>query len=144
MNDVQSWHSPDISRYVSAGVVIRDGKVLMARRNPDDFLGGTWELPSGRVEPGENIDDALVREVAEETGLQVRSIGTIVGTFDYLSRSGRPTRQVNFVVEVSDGPVRLTEHDAYAWVGLDDLRDMTISSETRSIVEAVLCEHVRP
>lgn len=102
------------------GAVIQHGTgVLLLQRPEDDFMGGILELPSGKVETGETLDAALVREVKEETGLDVSAIGDHLGTFDYLSGSGRKSRQFTFAVEVtSPEPVRLQEHDAYQWAPL--------------------------
>lgn len=58
-----------------AGAVVHDGQgrlLLVRRRNPP--AAGSWSLPGGRVEPGEESAAAAVREVAEETGLRVRSV----------------------------------------------------------------------
>lgn len=59
---------------VAAGVVIENGKVLLSRRKTDAHLAGMWEFPGGKVEPGEDPRDALVRELDEELG-----IATIAG-----------------------------------------------------------------
>jgi len=84
-------------------------------------MGGIYELPSGKVEPAEALDVALIREVEEETGLKVASIEQYLGSFDYLSGSGKKSRQFNFVVEVrATEPVRLTEHDEYQWALLTE------------------------
>ncbi len=63
---------------VAAGAVIRrgDGKVLLVRQVPeiDNYWKGKWILPGGRVEPGETIEEAVLREVEEETHLQIKLI----------------------------------------------------------------------
>lgn len=88
----------------------------LLQRPKADFMGGIFELPSGKVETGEELDTALVREVKEETGLEVTDIRDYLGSFDYMSGSGRGSRQFNFAVDVSaTEPIRLQEHDAYAW-----------------------------
>jgi 8-oxo-dGTP diphosphatase len=98
------------------GAVIQDGdRVLLLQRPVDDFRGGTWELPSGKVDPGEGLDGALRREVAEETGLAVASVSAYLGAFEYMSGSGKRTRQHTWAVAVEPGEIRLTEHDGYAW-----------------------------
>jgi len=56
---------------VTAGFVVRDGLVLLARRRPGDVRGGLWEFPGGMVEPGETPAQALARELSEELGIQV-------------------------------------------------------------------------
>ena len=98
------------------GAVIQAGeRVLLLRRPVDDFRGGTWELPSGKVEPDEGLDAALRREVAEETGLSVASVSAYLGAFEYTSGSGKRTRQHTWAVAVEPGEVQLTEHDEHAW-----------------------------
>ncbi|MEV6656466.1 NUDIX domain-containing protein [Nocardia fluminea] len=122
----------EIRRLVVGAVVVRHHRVLILRRRRSDFLGGRWELPSGVVEPGEALDEALVREVAEETGLEVTGVSDYLGDFDYLTGEGARTRQFTFVVEVAaTGPVTLTEHDAHLWTRLtgeppvsDEVREM--------------------
>jgi 8-oxo-dGTP diphosphatase len=105
-----------VEQPVVGAIVRRGGEVLLLKRPADDFMGGIWELPSGKVEPGESLDAALAREVAEETGLTVTGILAYAGSFDYQSGSGRRSRQFNFAVSVAGDQVRLTEHDAFAWV----------------------------
>ena len=55
--------------HVAVGVIIRDGRVLIARRPDTAHQGGLLEFPGGKVEPGETVQQALCREIAEETGL---------------------------------------------------------------------------
>lgn len=117
---------------VVVGAVIRDGNaVLLLRRPQTDFMGGIWELPSGKTEPGETLQAALIREVAEETGLQVTAITAYLGHFDYQSASGNHSRQFSFAVEVADPePVRLTEHDGFDWADLKGKLPVTDAVKT--------------
>ncbi len=96
-------------------------------------MGGIWELPSGKVEPGETLDAALTREVTEETGLTVTGILAYAGSFDYESGSGRKSRQFNFAVDVArPEPVKLTEHDAYAWTPVTD--DLPVTDAVKTLL----------
>lgn len=115
-----------VQQLVVGAVVAHDGRVLLLQRPADDFMGGIWELPSGKVDPGEALDEALIREVREETGLDVAGIRNYLGKFDYRSGSGKKSRQFNFTVDVVDPePVELTEHDAYTWTSLADQPPVT-------------------
>jgi mutator protein MutT len=59
---------------VSAAVIFRAGKLLIARRQPEAHLGGLWEFPGGKRELGETFEQCLVRELHEELGVMV-SVG---------------------------------------------------------------------
>ena len=56
---------------VAAGLVFRDGQLLVTQRRPGDHLGGLWEFPGGKVEPNETFEHCLVRELREELGIEV-------------------------------------------------------------------------
>ncbi len=57
---------------VAAGILIDDrDRVLLMQRLPGKHLAGLWEFPGGKLEPGETIDEALVRELDEELGIEV-------------------------------------------------------------------------
>ncbi len=119
----------DVAQLV-VGAIITDhaGKALLLQRPHDDFMGGIHELPSGKVDPGERLLDALAREITEETGLTVADIVRYLGHFDYTSGSGKLSRQFNFyVTTMTSEPVKLTEHTAYQWVPLTDEPPVTPS-----------------
>ncbi len=120
-----------IQQFVVGGVVCDGGDVLLLRRPGSDFMGGIFELPSGKVEPGEDLDAALVREVKEETGLDVTEISGYLGCFDYRSGSGKRSRQLNFTVDVAvPGPIELQEHDTYRWTPISGVLPVTDEVKT--------------
>ncbi|MBY8856068.1 NUDIX domain-containing protein [Nocardia sp. CA2R105] len=124
-----------IQQLVVGAVVQHDGKVLLLQRPEDDFMGGIWELPSGKVELGEALDQALVREVKEEAGLDVTAMSAYLGSFDYQSGSGKKSRQFNFAVNVADAdPVLLQEHGAYTWTALSE--EPPVTDAVRQVLAA--------
>lgn len=127
--------SAGIQQFVVGAVVQSQDEVLLLRRPADDFMGGLWELPSGKVEPGEALDAALIREVKEETGLEVSAIQRYLGSFDYTSGSGKASRQFNFAVEVTaTKPIVLQEHDVYQWARLDG--DLPVTDAVKTVLKA--------
>ena len=115
-------------------IIPRNGKVLVLRRKQGDYLGGIDELPSGHVEQGESVLQALRREVKEETGLTVTQIHRLDSQFDYLTGSGKKARQLNFVVDVEDSraKIALSEHSAYCWAGPKEVQALNLSEKTRN------------
>jgi len=124
-----------VQQLVVGGIVADGNVVLLLKRPADDFMGGIYELPSGKVEPGERLDDALVREVKEETGLDVSEIGSYLGSFDYTSGSGKKSRQFNFVLSVAaNEPVVLQEHDEFTWASL--AADLPVTDVVKQVFAA--------
>src|SRR5436305_512602 len=76
-------------------VVIHGGEVLLIRRGKEP-LKGRWLIPGGTVELGETLEEAVVREVREETGLEVRP-DEVVLVFDRIERQG-PVVSRHFVI----------------------------------------------
>jgi len=111
-------------------VAVQDHRLLMIRRGSEPGRG-LWSLPGGRVEHGETMAEAIVREVAEETGVAVM-VGAVI---DWVERIGDPTEGdnhhfviVNFSVTV-DGdvePVAGTDALEAAWVDLDAVSELDL------------------
>jgi 8-oxo-dGTP diphosphatase len=108
--------SEGIEKHVVGAVVHHAGAVLLLTRSVNDtFLPGIEELPSGGVEDGETLAQALDRELLEEVGFSAGTVETgFLATFDYVSGSGRLTRQFTVSVPLNDRVVVLSdEHSAY-------------------------------
>jgi 8-oxo-dGTP diphosphatase len=132
-----------VQQLVVGAVVQQHGDVLLLRRPTDEFMGGIFELPSGKVESGETLDVALCREVMEETGLEVSTLGAYLGHFDYLSGSGTKCRQFNFAVEVTAAAkVVLQEHDAYVWTPIND--EPPVTDAVKAVLAAFRSEGGSP
>jgi len=56
---------------VAAALIFRNGKILITQRRADTHLGGLWEFPGGKREPGETFEQCLVREIREELGIEI-------------------------------------------------------------------------
>jgi 8-oxo-dGTP diphosphatase len=112
----------DGARGLVRAVVLRDGDVLLVQRSPDeDLFPNVWQCPAGGQEPGETVEEALARELREETGLELVSARRIGSDLTWLERGGRVEwwEHHNFLVEIDGGDVRLSdEHQAFAWVPL--------------------------
>jgi len=58
---------------VGAAIIVEQGRILLGQRLEGSRLGGYWEFPGGKVEPGESVSECIEREVLEELGVQARS-----------------------------------------------------------------------
>lgn len=104
---------------VVGAVIVLDGKVLCAQRGPAGSLGGLWEFPGGKIEPGETPRDALVREIDEELRCEV-VVGDEVTTTSYDYDFGTVTL-TTFWCELVGGTPTLTEHAEVRWLPPSEL-----------------------
>ncbi len=118
---VEMANKDGIEKLVVGGIIKNENKFLILSRKQDDFMGGIDEIPSGKLESGETLFEGVVREVKEETNLDVVQIDGYVDFFDYLSGSGKKSRQYNFIVSVKDfNNIKLTEHDEFKWLDIKE------------------------
>lgn len=97
---------------VIAAVIQRQGRYLVCQRPAHKKHGLFWEFPGGKIEPGETMLEAAVRELQEELALSVRQIGTV-----HLSIGDQASGYiVNFVDVEADGDPLLLEHLALQWL----------------------------
>ncbi|MEU1298318.1 (deoxy)nucleoside triphosphate pyrophosphohydrolase [Streptomyces shenzhenensis] len=96
---------------VVGAALLDDGRLLAARRSAPPELAGRWELPGGKVEPGERPEDALVRELREELGVDAEVVARIPGEWPLKS----PYVLQVWTVRLRPGsaaPEPLQDHDA--------------------------------
>lgn len=106
---------------VVGAVIVRDGRVLAARRTRPVDLAGQWEFPGGKVEEGEELTAALVREIEEELSSTIDVIDEVVD-HDGPWRIGDKHVLRLFLAAVRSGePVAGSDHDVIRWLPASDL-----------------------
>ncbi len=109
---------------VTAGIIRgADGRILIAQRPPEGLLGGLWEFPGGKQEPGETLPECLRRELREELAIEV-DVGALFVVVKHAFTHFKITLHT-FVCQHTGGePQRLGVHD-FAWVNEADLLAQT-------------------
>ena len=97
--------------------IVRDGRVLAARRTFPAEAAGRWEFPGGKVEPGESPDAALVREVAEELSCAIEVTAWLPDEVAI----GDPHVLTVALARLVAGEPAPHEHDQVRWLGADEL-----------------------
>jgi mutator protein MutT len=100
---------------VTAAILKKDGKILLARRAPNKHLAGKWEFPGGKIEAGESPEQCLARELGEEFEI-VAKIGDFVceSIFHY-PEANRTIRLLAYEVAYVSGDFHLSDHDKIEW-----------------------------
>ena len=116
-------------------IVDGEGKYLLLQRSVNSKGNpAKWELPGGKVDEGESLEEALVREVEEETGL-VTEITGLIGTTESILKD---KKIVYVIMEGRGDEYRIAlseEHDDFAWVNPQDLRSYDISPTFRDFFD---------
>ncbi|MBQ2745994.1 MAG: (deoxy)nucleoside triphosphate pyrophosphohydrolase [Lachnospiraceae bacterium] len=95
--------------------------IFATQRGYGDFKGG-WEFPGGKIEEGETLQEALVREIKEELETEI-AVGELIDTIEY----DYPTFHLSmdcFWAEIVSGELVLTEHEAAKWLTKDELNSV--------------------
>src|SRR4051812_373020 len=123
---------PGMAQQVVVGAALLDGsgRVLVAQRRAPAALAGYWELPGGKVDPGESDSAAIVRECEEELGVTVELIDRIG---DDLSIGVHGILRV-WSARVVGGELRAIEHAELRWVSADALDDLDWMPADRPLI----------
>lgn len=120
---------------VAAGLIVREGHYLIARRKAGTHLGGLWEFPGGKREPGESLEDCLRRELREELGVDVTPpVHVRVIRHDYREK----TVELHFFrCTISRGEASALDCEEVRWVTPGELSDYEFPPADRPLIEAL-------
>jgi 8-oxo-dGTP diphosphatase len=121
---------------VAAAIILRQNRVLVARRATGQKMAGLWEFPGGKVEPGESAQSCIVRELQEELAITGHA-GAVLIT----NHHRYPGGAINLIAvqfDMNGDSLELTVHDAVEWVALDELLTLDLAP-----ADIPIAEHLR-
>ena len=139
MSDANNRRFPAHPLLGVGAIIVANGKVLLVERGKPP-LEGLWSLPGGLVETGERLEEAVAREVWEETGLRVTA-GSIATVFERImpDSDGRPEYHyvlVDFYCKVLGGDLRAGDDSRSAeWFELGALAHLPMTAGTREVID---------
>lgn len=123
---------------VVAAIIIKNDKVLIARRAAHKKMPGKWEFPGGKVEAGETPELALEREIYEEFGVQVQTKEFVhTNLYDYGSFK---IELMAFNTSYISGEFELTDHDRIEWVRPEMLESYDLTEADLPIIPFIVTD----
>lgn len=119
---------------VVAAIIKEKEKIFATQRGYGDFKGG-WEFPGGKIEEGENPQQALVREIQEELDTTVK-VGELLETVEYDYPNFHLTMYC-FWCEIVEGNLILREHEAAKWLSKGELYSVDWLPADRGLIEKI-------
>jgi 8-oxo-dGTP diphosphatase len=106
---------------VSAALIFRRGKLLIAQRHANAHLGGLWEFPGGKREPQETFEECLVREIREELGIEI-FVGSLFEEITH-AYAEKTVHLKFFICELLSGEPQTLGCAAFKWIEKPELAD---------------------
>lgn len=123
-------------KIIGVAVIWNDqSQILIDRRKPEGLLGGLWEFPGGKVEPGETIEACIEREIGEELGIKVE-VGDRLTVVDHTYSHFRVTLNVHHCRHLSGDPQPI-ECDEIRWVKVNELDHYPFPKANIHIIDAL-------
>lgn len=110
----------DFKVIVCGAILNKDNKILIARRKPQKKMGGLWEFPGGKLKWGEELTEALRREISEELGIKI-TVETLLHIKPYVYDHGA-VLILFYLCRYASGEITLKDHDRYEWCAADELK----------------------
>lgn len=126
-------------RITTAGIAIRNGRVLVGKRVEGGSLSGKWEFPGGKNRWGETLEDTLKREYDEELGVEVE-VGKEIFQYDFVNKDTQYHLKACLVDVLSDD-FRLLVHTETKWVDAEELITLSMGGSDNEIRSFILAEH---
>ena len=107
-------------------ILQKEDKILIARKKEGKPLAGYFEFPGGKIEKGETPEESLARELMEEMNIKI-DVKEYVGESIYDYGNGKVISLLGYISEIIDGEIKLSDHDRYEWVTLEEINNYKIA-----------------
>ena len=128
--------------HVSAAVIQRADTVLIGRRPEGKLLGGLWEFPGGKQDPGESMEACMRREIQEELGVDIQ-VGDLLGIFPHAYTHFKVNVHA-FQCLILSGEPQALDHDQLCWAALPDLGSYPMGKVDRLIANLLMADDHSP
>jgi 8-oxo-dGTP diphosphatase len=122
---------------VTAAIIIKEDKILIAQRSKEDKLSLKWEFPGGKLEYGETPQACLKREIMEELNLNIEVLGFMGSCiYDY---GARKIELMAYKAQIISGDLKLNVHHDAKWIRVNELKDYDLAPADVELAD-IICK----
>lgn len=121
---------------VTAGIIRKDNKILLAQRKPNSHLGYRWEFPGGKMEKGESPEACLMREIREEINIEIEVIDIFSVIFHKYNYS--PILLLAYLCNYQQGEAIAKDCADFRWITIEELSNFSLIEVDISIAEKII------
>lgn len=125
---------------ITAGIIMKNGKILIGQRKFEDKFGGKWEFPGGKIESGELPEDCIVRELKEELNIDIIKFKHFISyIFDF-----QIIKLVvhSFIISEFNGEIQTNEHECIKWVNIEELKEFDFLDADMKIINELAKKNI--
>lgn len=125
--------STDYKVIICAAIQNSQGQILLTRRKPELKLGGMWEFPGGKLEHGEELEEALHREIREELSIEIEEI-ELLHVKPHVYTHGA-VLILFYLAKAKSEDIQLIDHDRMEWVSVQNLDQFELLPANQKVIE---------
>lgn len=111
---------------VVAAFIFKDGKMLIGRRKPNIANEGKWEFPGGKIKLDETLEEAIVREIDEEFGMEIQA-NEVLGYIQTKIEENFEIKLIGIHCLTKGDIIHMKDHDLITWCEIDELQKVNLS-----------------
>jgi 8-oxo-dGTP diphosphatase len=118
---------------VTCAIIIKHNKILVTQRKASSTHPLGWEFPGGKLNPGESIEDCIVREIKEELDLEIEIQEALISVCYNYGR--KQIELIPFLCTIKIGKIKLIEHQSFMWINFNNLFDFDFICADRKMLQ---------
>lgn len=129
-------------KILTKSIIVKDSNILILKRSEESKFGaGLWDIPGGKLEFAETLNESIIREIKEETNISIKVLKTIASTSSLNTSKNKQFVTIIYLCEYRGGNVKIdNEHTDYKWINPKKALELPMVYYATKGIKAILEE----